>query len=91
MDSCYMDTTSENKQIHELDSLSRKLQEISESFHDMQVKAAILNVEIGMLFDPATARIISQSEETCLKCSKRIMGVVEKPNEPTEDDVNMEG
>ena len=54
------------------------------------MKAAILNVEIGMLFDPVTARIIAQSEETCLKCSKRIMDVVEKPSEP-EDDVNMEG
>ena len=44
MDSCYKDTTSENQQIHELDSLSRKLQEISESFHDMQGNAILLSL-----------------------------------------------
>ena len=54
------------------------------------VKAAILNVEIGTLFDPEIASKLKQSEETCVKCSQRINDFVEKPVEFANDkDVEM--
>ena len=54
------------------------------------VKAAILNVEIGTLFDPEIANKLKQSEETCVKCSQRINDLVEKPAEFSNvEDVDM--
>ena len=54
------------------------------------VKAAILNVEIGTLFDPEVASKLKGSEETCIKCSQRINELVEKPIDlSASEDVEM--
>ena len=55
------------------------------------VKAAILNVEIGTLFDPEVASKLKGGEETCIKCSQRINEIVEKPIDlSTSEDIEME-
>lgn len=76
--------------LHELTGSERK--DLASKYSlCIPVKAAILNVDIGMLFDPEIASKLKQSEETCVKCSKRISDAVERQVEALiEDDVNME-
>ena len=59
-------------------------------FYFPVVKAAILNVEVGTMFDPELASKLKQSEETCVKCSQRINDLVERPVDFSNDeDVEM--
>ena len=56
------------------------------------VRAAILNVEIGILFDPEAVKSIKESQETCINCSHRMNEVIDKPIDVlVNEDVRMDG
>eukprot|EP00112_Aurelia_sp_Birch-Aquarium-sp1_P023701 Seg7152.1 transcript_id=Seg7152.1/GoldUCD/mRNA.D3Y31 product="hypothetical protein" protein_id=Seg7152.1/GoldUCD/D3Y31 len=92
MDSKTKESLEDPDYIEILENLSKDLKQISQSFHDMQVRAAILNVEIGILFDPEAVNAIKESQETCIKCSHRMNEVIEKPIDLlVNEDVKMDG
>eukprot|EP00794_Sanderia_malayensis_P005555 gene5556-6240_t len=67
-----------------LDRLTKELEKMNERFHDLLVRSALINVELGTLFDPEALEILKESEVGCVQCSQKTIEMLETPFELSE-------